>query len=439
MLKLLKMPFLLRSALKRLDYNQSELKRFQEDKIKGLIKYCYDNNSFYRDKMKKAGVIPDDVKTVSDLNKLPIVKKDEFRSQSISSLMSRGYSLEKLRMLKTSGSTGKPLQLYLTSSEDLWRKAVYLRANIFCGQKIRDKWVFVTSPGHFSDTTGIQKFFNVYAQRCISIFDDIDVQINRIGGIDPDVLDGYSSSIVLLAKRCDDIDDHNINPRLMFGNAEVIDEGSVKYVEDVFDAPYYDQYGSVEFNRTAWQCPSKLGYHLDVDSVITQFLDDEGNEVSYGERGRIVLTSLFNYAMPFIRYDIGDVGVPLDGLCDCGLPLPLMKSVEGRRDSFIMLPGNRLISPRNLTVTMSYFEYYYFMEQFRITQKRIDEFEILIKLKKTDINADLFINKLINHLNNFLNLHNNEVNYRVYFVEEIKPGPGGKLVAVKSEVEGDFE
>ena len=60
----------------------------------------------------------------------------------------------------------------------------------------------------------------------------------------------------------------------------------------------------------AWQCPECQEYHIDADALILQFLDKSGEEVSAGENGEIICTSLFNYAMPLIRYAIGDVGIP---------------------------------------------------------------------------------------------------------------------------------
>ena len=156
MLKLIKIPFLLESALRRLSWDKKKLIKFQEKKLKKVIYNAYESNFFYNKLFKDNNLLPEDIKTISDLNKLPIIKKDELRSCKTEHILSRGFSTNSLRRLKTSGSTGKPLNLFLSDSEDGWRKAIYLRANIFCGQKIRDNWICITSPGHFSDTTDIQ-------------------------------------------------------------------------------------------------------------------------------------------------------------------------------------------------------------------------------------------------------------------------------------------
>jgi phenylacetate-CoA ligase len=120
---------------------------------------------------------------------------------------------------------------------------------------------------------------------------------------------------------------------MIFGTAESIDTRSIKFIEQVFNAPYYDQFGCTELDRTAWMCPHKMGYHQDGDSVIIEFVDDGGKSVSSGERGEIVYTSLFNYAMPFLRYELGDLAVWSEkGGCQCGRGFPMIKMIEGRKD-----------------------------------------------------------------------------------------------------------
>jgi phenylacetate-CoA ligase len=336
--------------------------------------------------------------------------------------------------LTTSGSTGRPLKLFISEAEDDWRKAIYMRANICCGQKPRDKWVVIAGPRHFGSTTKLQTVLGIYAQTYISVFDDVSTQASRVRSLKPDVLDGYSSSILLLAKQIQKTGQKAIQPRIVFGNAEVIDGSSREYIEKVFDAPYYDQYGCVEFNRTAWQCSEQTNYHMDVDSVITQFVDKDGNEVYAGERGEIVQTSLFNYAMPFIRYEVGDVGVPSDDECSCGRKLPLIKTVEGRTDSLIMLPDGRMLSPRMLTAAVNMFDQYESIEQFRIVQKKLNLLEILIKIRNTTIDKQVMETSLVAHVNRMLHLDEGKMTFEVKFVDDIAPSKSGKLMSVVSEL-----
>jgi phenylacetate-CoA ligase len=419
-------------AMRRAYWKRDKLRRYQEKRLRSVVKYAYDFVPLYHEKFRKAGVNPHDIKTLEDLAKLPIVRKNEMKLENPRRLVSVGFDINKLKVDRTSGSTGQPFGTYLCSFEDDWRKAIYMRANISCGQKPRDRWVVITSPHHFKDTTDIQRRLGIYAQTCVSIFSSVDEQISLIAEAKPDVLDAYSGSLVLLAKEVERRGLKTIRPRIIFGTADLIDVVSRKFLERVFEAPFYDQFGCAEVDRSAWQCPEKLGYHMDVDSVITQFVDDEGKEVSAGERGEIAYTSLFNYAMPFIRYAVGDVGSPSDEECPCGRTFPLMKIVEGRRDSLLRLPDGRLLSPMTFRIAIS--KFFEKIIQYRVIQKKLDLFEIYIHKKDSVTDEKVMENELMTHIRKQLNMDPDEITIEIRSVEDLPLRSTGKLMAVVSEL-----
>lgn len=425
--------YYLNRAMHRLKWSQTELKKYQLQQLRQIVNNAYSNVPFYHAKFKTAGVHPNDIQTLKDLTRLPIIEKSEFRLQPRDNIVSKEFLNRKMRVVSTSGSTGKPFSIHMTHKEDDWRKAIYMRANTCCGQKLRDKWMVIVGPNHFSKVTRLQQILGIYTRNCVSVLEDVSTQLSLAQNMKPQVLDGYSSSLLMLAKEAKKTG-KNLTPRIIFGNGEVMPKSSQEYVEEVFHAPYYDQYGCGEFNRTAWQCPEKMGYHMDEDSVIAQFVDEDGNEVSPGESGEIVYTSLFNYAMPFIRYKVGDLGIPSNETCKCGRTLPLMKAVEGRKDSLIFLPNGKSLSPRLFTITMSMYKLYEKIEQFRIIQKKIDFIEILIKPTASMINPTSMINEIITHFNNTLNLKECEVTIDVKIVKDIPITKNGKLMSVVSEL-----
>jgi phenylacetate-CoA ligase len=364
---------------------------------------------------------------------LPIVRKNEIR-ENIDSVISEKFRTRNLRTLLTSGSTGKPLKVFITGDEDNFRKAKHLRANLSCGHYPWDRWVTITSPSHFSEATKFQQFLGFYAPRLVSVFDDTPRQMSLIDKIRPDILESYSSSLFLLAKEVEKSGLKTIKPKAVFGGAELLDNSSRRFIETVFETPFYDQYATIEFERMAWQCPAKSCYHIDADALIIQFVDKDGKEVSEGESGEMVCTSLFNYAMPFIRYAIGDVGIPTDEECACGRKLPLMKIVEGRSDSLLFLPNGRTLSPRTFTIAMNKFKLSKYIEQFRVIQKKIDYFEIQIKIQDENANRTSVERELVEHLRKMLNIEMEEITFDVRFVEEIPLDKSGKLKIVSSEL-----
>jgi len=425
--------YYLEEMIRRSYWSRAKLLKYQEKKLRKVLKHAYDFVPFYHKIFREAQIRPEDAKSVSDLSKLPIVRKNEIR-ENTDSVISEKFRTRNLRTLLTSGSTGKPLRVLITRDEDNFRKAKHLRANISCGHNPWDSWVTITSPSHFSEATRFQQILGFYAPKFVSVFDDLPRQMSMIDKMRPDILDGYSSSLYLLAKGVKRSGLKTIRPKSVFGGAELIDGSSRRFIETVFEAPFYDQYATIEFERMAWQCPAKSCYHIDADALIIQFVDKDGEEVSEGESGEMVCTSLFNYAMPFIRYAIGDVGIPTDEKCACGRKLPLMKIIEGRNDSLLFLPNGRTLSPRTFTIAINKFQLSKYIEQFRVIQKKIDYFEIQIKIQNENVNRASVERELVEHLRKMLHIEMEEITFDIRFVEEIPLDKSGKLMIVSSEL-----
>ena len=413
-------------------WNHDKMRKYQEKKLRHLVKYSYDNVKFYHDRFKELNMRPEDISGLEDLGKLPVVKKDDIR-RNPDAFLSREFRKSELRRRSTSGSTGKPLYLSATKKEDEFRKLKQLRNVISLGQRPWDRWVVVASPHHFGATTKLASVLNLYVPVPVSVFNNVEAQLSIIGKLKPDVLDGYSSSILLLAKEVQRTGTKTMSPKFVIGGAELIDDASRRYVESVFNVPFYDHYICIEFGCLSWQCPERTGYHMDVDSVVLQFVDGT-EEVAVGETGEIICTSLFNYAMPLIRYAIGDVGASSNEECPCGRTLPLMKMIKGRRDSLLLLPDGLVLSPRAFTVAFAMFKYYAQVDQFRIIQKQVDLFQIIIKMKENRIDQDMVRQELTEHLRKAIFRGSDLVTFDVKFVDDIPVDKSGKLMIVVSEL-----
>ena len=434
MVNILKVLYFLSSANRRVSWPKQQMKEYQDKKLRAILRFANDTVPFYHKLYQEAGLDVSSIRGVEDLPKLPIVTKERLKSLSSEEIVSSSFDINQLKQVKTSGSTGNPLTIYLTPTEDAWRKSIYMRANIKCGQKPRDRWVVLTAPHHFSDTTKLQRKIGIYAQTCVSLFENSDKKIAKIEAAKPQILDGYSGSLVILAKEVKRRNLKSIKPKLVFGNAEVIDRKSRNFIEDIFNAPYCDQFGCAEIDRSAWQCLNREGYHMDIDSVITEFIGKDDLPISSGEHGEIAYTSLFNFAMPLIRYKIGDVGITSSNQCSCGNNLPLMDLVEGRRDSFLMLPNNRIVSPFAINLEASTFKYFSEIDQYHIRQKTIDQLEVYLKVSDSSIDRQLIAEEFEAALRKMLKIQGTDVRIRTNFVENLEFTSGGKLSSVSSEI-----
>ncbi|MEM3640372.1 MAG: phenylacetate--CoA ligase family protein [Candidatus Bathyarchaeia archaeon] len=435
---LARISYYLFNAIKRLKWEREKLEKYKVKRLRSVVKYAYEKVPFYHKLFRASGIHPEDIKRIQDLNRLPIVRKKVMRQHDVNDLISKDFTLRKLKRLTTGGSTGEPFSIYICGREDDWRKAIYLRANISCGQRPRDRWVALDVAERAVETTFLNRIFGIFAREIVPVTWDKFSQIQALVKLKPDVLDGLSSALRLLAREVEARNIISIRPRIIFGTGDLIDKASRNYLEKVFHAPFYDQFGCAEVDRTAWQCPEKTGYHIDEDSVIMQFVDKDGEEVAPGERGEIVYTSLFNYAMPLIRYGVMDVGVPMDEECPCGNKLSLMKVIEGRSNSFLVFPGGHIVPPMSFIEILKAFELTEEIDQYRVFQKSENHVEIFVKKLREDVDEDKIRSQLLANIFEGLpkieKVDPSSITFEVKFVDDFPMLGRGKLNVIISQV-----
>ena len=403
----------------------SELEELQAKRLRAMIKHAYDNTEFYHRKFKEAGIRPENIRNVDDLNKVPFTTKSEIREHSTGSMLAKGVDLKQCMVTETSGSTGIPTKVVYDSYANDFSKAINLRSHLENGLKPWSKWAIFGDPHHFQKPTWFQKF-GVLSPNWISVFDPVEKQIEYLQKFKPDVLSGYASSIYLLSQAIEEKGIEGIAPKVVISTSEILDPSTRDSINSVFDVKMVDHFGCVELNRTAWECGEHAGYHIDSDAIVMEFVQDREN-VSTGERGEIVYTGLFNYAMPLIRYNIEDVGVPSDDVCPCGRGLPLMKLIEGRSDSFMQTPDGRIFSPRLISLTMRRIAG---IEKFKAIQERKNHIRILI------VGDQMFSEATVAQIKHGIkDVMGKEIHVDIESVEEIPRDKSGKVRCAVSKVE----
>jgi len=354
---------------------QPKLRRLQQKKLRAIIKHAYSNTKFYNRKFKAAGVRPDDIKTVEDLAKIPVTSRSEvragFRTREI---LRPRLDLSKCVLSTTGGTSGDPLTVAYDEKAEDFQKAVAVRSFLESGGRFRDKWAIITIPFRMHLKQQWFQRFNFLSPIFLSVFDSVEKNISLLRKIQPDVIGAYPSYMRLLAKGIRESSVNDIRPRMLITSAEVLSEEAREYINSTFNIELSDQFGCAEVGRSAWECPEHVGYHMDVDALVIE-LTKNNEHVSPGERGDVLYTSLFNYAMPLIRYDVGDVCVPTDELCPCGRGLPLMKRVEGRSDDFVTATNGTVLSPTLLLIVMKEIPG---IAQYRIVQETRSHFEVML-------------------------------------------------------------
>jgi phenylacetate-CoA ligase len=142
----------------------------------------------------------------------------------------------------------------------------------------------------------------------------------------------------------------------MVSAAEGLQPGQRELLQENLVDEVFLSYGSREFMSVGMECSKHIGSHVNSDNVVVEVVDDAGAPVAPGTEGRIVITDLHNAAAPFIRYEIGDVGVMgSDEPCACGKPFPVLRSVDGRLQDVVHTPSGP-VSGLYITYTMRQFD-----------------------------------------------------------------------------------
>jgi phenylacetate-CoA ligase len=349
-----------------------ELEAIRERKLRALIRHAYEHIPFYRARFMGAGITPDDVRSVDDLRRVPIVTRDELQAAGADA-RATGVDLACSRVARTSGSSGKPLAVFRTFAEDRLRRALEFRSMRWAGLRLRDRIVNVGTT-HALPRSPL-RYLGLCRLTLVPPSLPIDEQIARVRRLQPDVLWIYPTALRALLSRIGSLQ-ALARPRTMVTSAEPLDPVLRRRVSHNVDVEFLNFYGSVESGRIAWECPAHEGLHINADCVILELAED----TELPDAGSSVLvTNLNSFAMPFIRYRLGDRCELLARPCSCGAPLPLMKPPVGRDWDVVALPSGKLLSPWGIHPFLRELDA---LQQFRFTQERINYFVLQLVLAR---------------------------------------------------------
>jgi len=404
--------------------DRSKLRKQQCKKLRAMVRHTYENVHFYHRKFDEAGIKPDDVRSVDDLCKLPVTTKSEIQKIPLKSLISRNADVGSCVREMTSGSTGVPLTIV---NDGAWRDfagAVWARALLENGLRLQDRMAIVKNPRYFQKEKGL---FRLLRRKHVSVFDSIDRQMRLLEDYRPHVIKGYPQSLVLLAAAKRD-EGSSVDPRLIFTGGELLDRNHRELISSGFGCEVFDCFGCVEFGLLMWECREHAGYHMNVDGVVTEFLDN-GDMVSPGERGAITCTGLNNFAMPLIRYELDDVGIPAEDPCPCGRSLPLAEALEGRVDDILTDVEGGVVYASSFFANL--FTHWRGVRQFKVIQERRDKLTIQLILVEGAAVGDTVLEKAKAKIKR---VFGEGMNLEFQILEKIDRDPSGKLRTVISHV-----
>jgi phenylacetate-CoA ligase len=381
---------------------------------------------------KKRGLSPSDIRNVDDLVKLPILTKTDVRN-NFGDMVSRDFPKNRLISYQ-SGGTGDPIKFYITKDQFSWEIAAEFRAYGWAGYHFGDRCLmFWGSPLDLARHAGIIKRFTSNLERILVlntfvVVDEV-LELYLMRKFNPEIIRGYASSVYMMAKFMLEKNIDYVHPRAVITSAETLLDYMRKTIEEAFGCPVFDFYGSRETGAIAAECEMHSGYHISAENVVLEFVRDD-EHVGAGEDGVILVTSLRNFGMPLIRYAIGDVGRPSDGVCSCGRGLPLMSSMKGRVSQFMAVYDKEL---KRIVPVSTFFPSVLMhapIESYQIIQESLDH--VTIKAVKGKGYSQRNTDFIIRHVHKFLG---DSVMVEVEFVDYLPPLPSGKRSVFISKID----
>jgi len=412
---------------RRLFWSKSKLDALRQKKLSLLLNYCYEHIQYYKEQFKKIGAEPGDFKTPEDLASFPILDKETLRDRLEEFIDPQADRTDWVRY-SSSGSTGIPLELWYHPAERQRMAFTMTREFLYHGLKPWHRMANITEPRHFSPKNQWYHRLGVMDEKFLSIFDETGINLNRLRLIDPHLLIGFPSILILIGREMTLQDSPPLRPRWLSTIAEVLTSDYRRILTEQWGVEPIDIYGANEVGHVAFQCSQRNGYHINVDSVHIEIMVGD-KPAKVGERGEIVATNFDLRVMPIIQYRVGDIAQKLEGNCTCGCQFPVLGNIAGRSDGFVAGANGKLYSALELSLLLHPIQG---IQHYRLIQEKQGHVRVEWVPKDHDSSPENEIRLLLRkHLGEDATIEINRV-------AEIRRARSGKILSVVSNLPHPF-
>jgi len=394
----------------RLDSRPLEyLKARQFRLLRWILNYAYDNIPLYRSNFDRAGVRPGDMRSLDDLEKVPILTKEQILSSYPEGIVAPGYGPATSFRCSSSGTSGVKGE-YLSdrkTRDETWALLFRVRAKF--GYRPWHKegvFSFIPHKRKWFENLGYMRKFD------ISMGKPLPEVVEDVERINPDIIWGVPTYIHYLISEQEDI---RASPKFVLCSGEYLAPVERMDIEDRFGCPVVNFYGCAEAPFISTECQLHEGQHVNMLNALVEVSRD-GVQLGPGEVGDVLVTTLTNTAMPLIRYNTGDAATMSPDECSCGRHGDMLATLEGRRDDFLMTPAGR-IPPMMALVAVAQPE----VKGYRIVQEAMNRLVVDLKGDTIDDGTRATI---AGRLGEVLKNPDLEVEFRM--VSDIRPEPSGK-------------
>jgi phenylacetate-CoA ligase len=324
--------------------NRAQLDKLQLKLLRILARRIYEFSPFYHDKMRTAGVMPDDIISLVDLQKLPFMTKKDLREAYPNRLFMCDRS-ELIRYHASSGTTGKPTIVgYTRNDVENWSESL-ARAMTSVGLGKDDVIQVSNTYGLFSGGLG----FHYAAEKIGAVVvpastGNTERQLELIRDLEVTAIAATPSYLMYMGEVAERMGiDINRDTKLRIGllGAEPWSDRMRDRIFETMGVKGINCYGASELYGPLFsECSEQSGIHVWGDIALLEIIDPDTDEVlGPGEKGEMVITMLQKEALPIVRYRIGDITTMEDEVCACGRAHPRISRIQGRVDDMIIIRG----------------------------------------------------------------------------------------------------
>ena len=415
--------------------SRAELKEFQNAELRRLVRHAYEAVPYYRRLFDRHRLHPRHIRGVMDLDLIPISTKQDLRSRAMSDVLSRDCDPASLISVQTSGSTGDPFVVQRTQLEQSYNVLFRERTYRSFGLRLHERIAEVCLPRtmHPNDSKILGR-----ALRAIGIHPKISIDglseparmADQLEAYRPQLLVGLPGMLCRLADYLIASRRQQIRPRILVSGGEVLTPLMRRRLSEAFGVAPVQTYASHEFPLIGWECRETGQLHTCDDGFIVEALHN-GRPAAPGHSGEAVVTNLYAYAMPLIRYRLADVVTRGTEQCACGQPFGTIAAIQGRMIDYFPLPDGRVVHPYKLLET---FAPNIDIRQYQLLQDRLDHI-VLSVVSAMPASAELQ-DRISRSVRPLLGPG---VEFQVRMVDDIPLDPTGKFRHSRSLVASAFD
>ncbi len=349
-------------ALSRLDRTAwsppARLREFQAGRLRLLVRHAYAQSPYYREAMASRGFSPRDIRTLDDLQRLPVISREEILRHE-SEFVARNAARFLPHKDATGGTTGAPLEFLVDRDAITIASAVRRRFLGWHGLRPGDRLAEFRRPQSFRLPTGepdyqtLSRFyprqnllrFNLRAIRS-DRFSEIAAELVRFR---PAAIQTIPTILVALSLYLLNHREYVIRPGAIFAGGERLFPEAREIFSRAFSAPVFETYGNRELALMGGEC-ERGRLHLAAELSIMEILKD-GRPCPPGDLGEVVATNLWNRSFPFLRYAIGDVATAEAEPCPCGRGLPTARILGGKVLNLLATPHGFVVPSNSIVAT----------------------------------------------------------------------------------------